>query len=91
MLPLEWKGRYNASSTTESVKASWYGDSSQHGSKDRVSEFLDKHRPDIGAEEKALVLSVIRQVFRLKPEDRILASDLLEDEDFKGLMRLYGV
>lgn len=90
MLPLEWKGRYNASDK-EAAKASWYGHSSQLEPKNTFSEFLDQHRPDISAKEKTLALSVIRQVFRPRPDERIGASDLLRSEDFKALMRLYGI
>jgi serine/threonine protein kinase len=88
MLPPEWKGRYAAYDKGD-VQASWYGNGSQ--SKDFLSEFLDQHRPDISAREKAHALSVIRQVFRPRPEERIGAAGLLENEDFKALMRLYGI
>lgn len=88
VLPLEWKDRYNAPDK-DTVVASWYGHSSQ--SKDMLSGFLDKHRPDISAKEKALALSVIQRVFRPRPEERIGASDLLNNKDFKALMRLYGI
>lgn len=85
-LPLEWKGRYI---NKETVQESWYEDASQ--SKDIFSAFLDQHRPDINAKEKRLALSVIRQVFRIKPEDRVRASDLLVNGDFEALMGIYGV
>lgn len=87
-LPLEWKGFYNAPDKDE-VQGSWYGSRPQW--KDFLSGFLDQRRPDISAREKALVLSVVRQVFRLRPEERIGAAELLENEDFKALMSLYGV
>lgn len=90
MLPPEWKGRYNVFDKAE-AKASWYGHSSQLEPKNTFSEFLDKHRPEISAKEKTLALSVIREVFRPKPEERIGASDLLKNEDFKALMKLYGI
>lgn len=86
ILPLEWKGSYSASDK-DAVQASWYGNGQ---AKYSLTEFLDQHRPDIGAGEKALALSVIRQVFRPRPEERIEASELLESEDFKTLMSLYG-
>ncbi|KAL2285961.1 hypothetical protein FJTKL_07219 [Diaporthe vaccinii] len=86
VLPLEWKGRYINKGT---VQESWYEDASQ--SKDIFSALLDQHRPDISAKEKGLALSVIRQVFRMKPKDRVRASDLLGNGDFEALMSIYGV
>lgn len=86
VLPLEWKGRYI---NKETVQESWYEDASQW--KDIFSALLDQHRPDISAKEKGLALSVIRQVFRMKPKDPVRASDLLGNGDFEALMSIYGV
>lgn len=88
LLPQEWKGLYDAHDKAN-AKESWYGQGSQ--TKSMFNAFLDKHRPDITAGEKALVLSVIRQVFRPRPEDRVTASELLGNKDFKALMSIYGV
>lgn len=52
---------------------------------------MEQHRPDISANEKALALAVVKKVFRPRPEDRLTASELLRDEDFKALMSIYGV
>lgn len=86
VLPWEWKDRYI---NKETVHESWYGSASQ--SKKIFSAFLDQHRPDISAKEKGLALSVIQQVFRTKPEDRVKASDLLRNKDFESLMSIHGV
>lgn len=88
LLPLEWKGCYDAFDKEES-KESWYGQGSQ--SMSMFSAFLDQHRPDISPNEKVLALSVIRQVFRTRPKDRVGASELLENKNFKALMSIYGV
>lgn len=88
LLPQEWKGLYDAHDKAN-AKESWYGQGSQP--KSMLSAFLDKHRPDITEGEKALVLSVIRQVFRPRPEDRVTASELLGNKDFKALMSIYGI
>ncbi|ROV89597.1 hypothetical protein VMCG_09924 [Cytospora schulzeri] len=88
LLPLEWKGHYSAYDKEE-AKQSWYDQGSP--SKSMFSAFLDQHRPDISANEKALALSLIRQVFRPRPRDRVGASELLENKDFKALMSIDGV
>lgn len=88
LLPQEWKGQYDAYDEAK-AKASWYG--SELPAKDILSDFLDKHQPDISSAEKALVLSIIRQVFHPRPEDRVTAVELLENEEFKSLMSIYGV
>lgn len=87
-LPLEWKGHYKAYDKAKS-KASWYGD--EPPVKDMFGAFLDLHRPDIDSAEKALVLSLIQQVFCPRPEDRITAAGLLGSRTFEALMRIYGV
>lgn len=87
-LPIEWKGCYNAYDKEE-VQESWYSQGLQSG--DTFDAFLDKYRPDINADEKALLLSVIQQVFRPRPEDRATAYEILSSEDFQALMDIYGV
>lgn len=86
--PLEWKGRYIGDPVGE--RDDWYG-TSQHCPDRSFRTFIDQHRPDISELEKGLVLSIISQVFRVGPEARVTASELLEDEDFKALMNLHGV
>lgn len=88
LLPLEWKGHYEAYDKAK-AKASWYGDGSPV--KDMFGAFLDMHRPDIDLAEKALVLSIIQQVFCPRPEDRITAMELLGSKSFEALMSIYGV
>lgn len=88
LLPQEWKGYYEAYDKAK-AKESWYGNGSP--AKNMFSAFLDIHRPDINAAEKALVLSIIQQVFRPRPKDRVTAMGLLGNKDFKALMNIYGV
>lgn len=85
--PLKWKGRYVGPGT--GAEDRWYGTS--HQSTDLFGRFLDQHRPDISEVEKGLVLSNISLFFRMQPEDRVTASEGLEHEDFKALMRLHGL
>lgn len=86
--PLEWKGRYIGDPVGE--RDDWYG-TSQQSTDTLFSTFLDKRRPDISEVEKGLVLSIISQVFRIEPEARVTASELMVNEDFKALMNLHGV
>lgn len=88
LLPQEWKGHYEAQDKAK-AKESWYGNGSP--AKNVFSAFLDRHRPDINAAETGLVLSIMHQVFRPRPKDRITAAGLLGNEDFKALMSIYGV
>lgn len=87
-LPQEWKGRCDAYDEAK-AKASWYGNGSP--TKVMFSDFLDTHRPDVSLAEKALVLSIIQQVFCPRPDDRVTAVELLENEDFKAFMSIHGV
>lgn len=86
--PQEWKGFYDAYDEVK-AKASWYGNGSP--AKVMFSDFLDTHRPDVSSAEKALVLSIIQQVFCPRPEDRVTAVELLENKDFKAFMSIHGV
>lgn len=89
-LPLGWQGRYELYDKDE-VQASWYGQGSQGRDATAFSDFLDLHRPDISAEEKAHIVSVMRKIFRPRPHDRPTASELLEDGDFNAIMSMNGV
>lgn len=86
--PLEWKGRYIGDPVGE--RDNWYG-TSQKSSHKLLGTFLDQHRPDISEVEKGLVLSIISQVFRVEPEARVTAPELLDNEDFRALMNLHGI
>lgn len=88
LLPQEWKGHYQLHDKAK-AKELWYSNGSP--AKNKLSAFLDTRRPDINAAEKAAVLSIIQQVFRPRPEDRVTAEGLLGNKDFKALMRIYGV
>lgn len=89
-LPSEWLGRYELYDKEE-VQASWYGQGSKEKDAQALSAFLDQCRPDISAKEKTHVLSVVQKVFRPRPQDRLTASELLEDTDFKAVMSMNGV
>lgn len=89
-LPQQWMGRYGASDKVN-AKESWYGHPATLQPESTLSSYLDEHRPDMSASEKASVLSVIWQVFRPKAEDRITALGLLQNQDFNALMSIYGV
>lgn len=90
VLTSEWKGCYRPCDNKE-VKASWYGQGSQVKDAHNLSAFLDQHRPDISASEKALALAVVRKVSPPRPQDRLTASELLGDENFEALMNVHGV
>lgn len=88
--PSEWKGCCRPYDKEE-VKASQYGQTSQVKDAHDLIAFLDQHRLDISASERALALSEVQKVFRPRPQDRLIASELLGDKDFKSLMNIHGV
>lgn len=88
LLPREWKDHYEAHDKAK-AKEAWYGRGSP--AKNIFSAFLNMCRPNISAAEKALVLSIIQQVFRPRPEDRVTAGGLVDNTEFKALMSIYGV
>lgn len=84
-LPLEWKGRH----VGDGEEDYWYGTSDC--STVSFGRFLEQHRPDISLVERPLMISIMTRVFRVQPEERVTAAELLESEDFKTLMSIRGV
>ncbi|KAG8162953.1 hypothetical protein KVR01_007431 [Diaporthe batatas] len=90
-LPAHWKGRWDAPEYGQPIEGSWYDQDREMQPTNTFSAFLDQHRPDISAVEKACALSLIAKVFCHLPEDRLTASQLADDPDFKRLMQFYEV
>lgn len=87
-LPAEWKGKYDED--YGKAENSWYDQNRRSKLRHTFSDFLDERRPSICKAEKAYVLAVIGKVLQPLPEQRLTASQLLQDADFKGLMSFYG-
>lgn len=89
-LPAHWKGRWDAPDHGQAIEDSWYDQDRKQEPIDTFSAYLDQHRPDISSVEKTHVISLIAKVFCHLPEDRLSASQLADDPDFKSLMQFYG-
>ncbi|KAM0080438.1 hypothetical protein ACKRZS_007415 [Fusarium odoratissimum] len=87
-LPATWKGTYKAGGVSNDW---WYDQAYELDPTASLEAKVARLRPDINAEEKALVLSVLRKSLSYQPQDRLSASQLLEDASFKALMDIYGV
>ncbi|KAF5618706.1 CMGC kinase [Fusarium sp. NRRL 52700] len=87
-LPTAWKGAFNAGGLENDW---WYEPDHELEPTASLEYKVARLRPDISAEEKDLVLSVLRKGLSYQPQDRLTASQLLEDTSFKALMAIYGV
>ncbi|KAH7210002.1 kinase domain-containing protein [Fusarium oxysporum] len=87
-LPATWKGTYKAGGASNDW---WYDQGYELDPTASLEAKVARLRPDINAEEKELVLSVLRKGLSYQPQDRLSASQLLEDASFKVLMKIYGL
>lgn len=85
-LPEEWKGLYIYSDGLDS----WYDQSAEADPEFDLASRIIGYRPEVDAAERELVCSIMRKVFRYRPEERLTATQLLQDESFKALMKRYG-
>ena len=86
-LPGEWKGQYI---NPEVSRDWWYDPNTSPDPKHSLASLVEQRRPDADAEERKLVLSIMMKVFRYCPEERLTASELLQDSEFRALMRRYS-
>ncbi|KAF5656301.1 CMGC kinase [Fusarium circinatum] len=87
-LPAEWKGTFKAGGAENDW---WYDQDHELEPTASLEHRVARLRPDINAEEKELVLSVLWKGLSYQPQDRLTARQLLEDASFKALLKLYGV
>lgn len=85
-LPEEWKGLYIYANGLDS----WYDQNVQPDPQTDLAVKIIKYRPDVDAAERELACSVMRKVFRYRPEERLTATQLLQDDYFKALVKKYG-
>lgn len=85
-MPREWKGL--------SVGLPWedslYEGGDESPPNDPLGARIARRRPDVDQDERDLAERIMRKVFVYSPEKRPSATQLLEDNDFKALMRKYG-
>ncbi|KAI3010741.1 hypothetical protein CBS147346_1506 [Aspergillus niger] len=84
-LPEEWKGFYVFSGGLDS----WY-DQSQGPDPDSLEFLVSYHRPDADPTERQHLLTLMKKMFIYCPEERLTATQLLQDPSFKAIMDNYG-
>lgn len=85
-LPEEWKGLCIYPSSLDS----WYDQSAEPNPEFDLASRITRYRPEVDAAERELVCSIMRKVFTYRPEERLTATQLLQNESFKALMKKYG-
>jgi hypothetical protein len=85
-LPEQWKGYYNAVGLCDD---SWYDQSRTPDPSKNLEAMIARARPDASPTERNHVLSVISKGFSYLPEDRLSATQLLQDASFKAIMDIY--
>ena len=86
-LPEEWKGLYSGSSDRFD---SWYDQDTEPTPDFDLASTIERFRPDIDQAERELVYSIMKKVFVYHPEQRLTATQLLQDPSFKAIMEKYG-
>ncbi|SCO82500.1 uncharacterized protein FRV6_06713 [Fusarium oxysporum] len=86
-LPESWKGTYHVGGSGEDK---WYDQNWQMDPESDLKERITQLRPDVGARELELVLSILRRGLVYQHENRITAAELLNHDSFKGLMCMYA-
>ncbi|KAL3262397.1 hypothetical protein ABHI18_002792 [Aspergillus niger] len=84
-LPEEWKGLYVFSGGLDS----WY-DQSQGPDPDSLEFLVSYHRPDADPTERQHLLTLMKKMFTYCPEERLTATQLLQDPSFKAIMNNYA-
>lgn len=85
-LPEEWKGLYIHPGGLDSR----YDQNAEPDPEFELASRIIGYRPEFDAAERELACSIMRKVFRYRPEERLTAAQLLQDDSFKALMKRYG-
>jgi serine/threonine protein kinase len=85
-IPDKWKGKYW---WVDRAKDEWY-DLTGLGDQERdLMKRIATARPDTSQAEQELVVSVMRKGFCYLPENRMTATQLLEDPSFRAILEIY--
>jgi serine/threonine protein kinase len=85
-LPESWKGLYSHPGGLNS----WYDQGITPNPKHDLASTVAYWRPDADPAERELVHSIMNRVFTYSPEERLTATQLLQDPSFKAIMDKYG-
>lgn len=83
-LPEKWKGSY----VGDESRDEWY-DPNTTLWHDSLSGLIESRRPDSDPVERQHVLSVLQRGFSYCPEERLTATQLLQDTSFRALIDKY--
>ena len=86
--PLSWKGHYRYGNNQG--EDAWYDQLRKPRDDISLKSKLARRKPVPGEKEFNLVLSLFQKGFCYDPKQRITAAELLEDESFNELLRVYG-
>ncbi|KAF5701087.1 CMGC kinase [Fusarium mundagurra] len=85
-LPVSWKGTYHVGGSGEDE---WYDQNGQIDPDFDLKERITQLRPDVGATELELVVTILRRGLVYQHEERITAAELMEHDSFKEFMSIY--
>ncbi|PTU21167.1 hypothetical protein P175DRAFT_0516734 [Aspergillus ochraceoroseus IBT 24754] len=85
-LPKPWKGRY----THPGGLDSWYDQSKTPDPNHDLASTIAYFRPEVDEIEREQVRSIMSRVFTYCPEERLTATQLLQDSSFRAIMNKYG-
>jgi serine/threonine protein kinase len=83
-LPKKWKGCYNSWGLSEH----WWYDQCRRPDQ-TLESIVKRTRPDVGEVERNHVVSIMSKVFCYSPDDRLTATQLLQDPSFQAVMEIY--
>ncbi|KAE8149068.1 protein kinase [Aspergillus avenaceus] len=85
-LPEQWKGLYNHPGGLDY----WYDQHQMSDPKHDLASTIACYRPDADSVEREHVQSVMEKVFHYFAEERLTATQLLQDPSFRAIMDKYG-
>ena len=88
--PSSWKKNF-ASEDGTACRDKWYTPGAWPDPQKGFEEWFDGLRPDIDKEERSNILALLYKGFSHEPEDRFTAVELLQDPNFKALMKIYDI
>ena len=84
-LPEKWKGSY----VGDESRDEWYDPNTTTLWHDSLSGLIESRRPDSDPVERQHVLSVLQRGFSYCPEERLTATQLLQDTSFRAIIDKY--
>jgi serine/threonine protein kinase len=89
-LPKQWKGCYNSYVTTFSTyDNSWYDQRRKPNPKYTLETLIKRERPEVSSVELNHLLNIMSKGFSYSPEDRLSATELLQDPSFQAVMEIH--